>query len=218
MRNLKNKVTNKIESIGLKRSPMGFILEVLGQQDWLATLNTLYRRLQGRSSSRSSWSRNRSGNRNQCSVSGPDTEDADGSGGGCASIVDSRGKPKKDTSQQSDCGNVQRLPLTSSSVKPVCRTKRFISSVAKTTKGKLRWVNSRLNKCCRLKLFSRDFKNDGGVSSGWEIVKRTMGYQETSDAKRRGRYFQRFFSTLRLGVCRVYHSTIKRLKHLRSGL
>lgn len=30
LRNLKNKVTNKIEMIGISRTPMGFILEQLG--------------------------------------------------------------------------------------------------------------------------------------------------------------------------------------------
>jgi hypothetical protein len=32
LRNLKNKVENKLESIGLKRSPMGLMLEALGQE------------------------------------------------------------------------------------------------------------------------------------------------------------------------------------------
>ncbi|XP_066500142.1 PRA1 family protein 2 [Hoplias malabaricus] len=32
MRNLKNKVENKLESIGLKRTPMGLLLEALGQE------------------------------------------------------------------------------------------------------------------------------------------------------------------------------------------
>lgn len=32
LRNLKNKIENKIESIGLKRTPMGLILEALGQE------------------------------------------------------------------------------------------------------------------------------------------------------------------------------------------
>lgn len=30
LRNLKNKLTNKVESLGLKRTPMGIILEALG--------------------------------------------------------------------------------------------------------------------------------------------------------------------------------------------
>ncbi|KAM5221000.1 PRA1 family protein 2 [Ctenodactylus gundi] len=32
LRNLKNKIENKIESIGLKRTPMGLLLEALGQE------------------------------------------------------------------------------------------------------------------------------------------------------------------------------------------
>lgn len=32
LRNLKNKVENKLESIGLKRTPMGLMLEALGQE------------------------------------------------------------------------------------------------------------------------------------------------------------------------------------------
>ncbi|XP_029423888.1 PRA1 family protein 2 isoform X2 [Nannospalax galili] len=32
LRNLKNKIETKIESIGLKRTPMGLLLEVLGQE------------------------------------------------------------------------------------------------------------------------------------------------------------------------------------------
>ncbi|XP_072884688.1 PRA1 family protein 2 [Hemitrygon akajei] len=32
LRNLKNKIENKIESIGLKRTPMGILLEALGQE------------------------------------------------------------------------------------------------------------------------------------------------------------------------------------------
>lgn len=33
LRNMKNKLENKIEGAGLKRSPMGILLEALGQQD-----------------------------------------------------------------------------------------------------------------------------------------------------------------------------------------
>lgn len=32
LRNLKNKIENKMESIGLKRTPMGLLLEALGQE------------------------------------------------------------------------------------------------------------------------------------------------------------------------------------------
>lgn len=32
LRNLKNKLENKLESIGLKRTPMGLLLEALGQE------------------------------------------------------------------------------------------------------------------------------------------------------------------------------------------
>ena len=32
MRNLKNKVANKIEYVGLKRTPMGLFLEALGME------------------------------------------------------------------------------------------------------------------------------------------------------------------------------------------
>eukprot|EP00058_Branchiostoma_floridae_P001575 XP_002587063.1 hypothetical protein BRAFLDRAFT_243271 [Branchiostoma floridae] len=32
MRNLKNKLSNKVESIGIKRTPMGILLEALGQE------------------------------------------------------------------------------------------------------------------------------------------------------------------------------------------
>lgn len=32
LRNLKNKMENKLESIGLKRTPMGLLLEALGQE------------------------------------------------------------------------------------------------------------------------------------------------------------------------------------------
>jgi len=32
MRNVRNKVTNKLEYVGLKRTPMGIILEGLGQE------------------------------------------------------------------------------------------------------------------------------------------------------------------------------------------
>jgi hypothetical protein len=30
LRNIKNKITNKIEMIGINRTPMGFLLEMLG--------------------------------------------------------------------------------------------------------------------------------------------------------------------------------------------
>lgn len=33
LRNMKNKLENKIEGAGLKRSPMGLLLEALGQQE-----------------------------------------------------------------------------------------------------------------------------------------------------------------------------------------
>ncbi|KAI1890961.1 hypothetical protein AGOR_G00158970 [Albula goreensis] len=33
LRNMKNKLENKIEGVGLKKSPMGIILEALGQQE-----------------------------------------------------------------------------------------------------------------------------------------------------------------------------------------
>lgn len=33
LRNMKNKLENKIEGVGLKRSPMGILLEALGQQE-----------------------------------------------------------------------------------------------------------------------------------------------------------------------------------------
>lgn len=33
LRNIKNKLENKMESAGLKKSPMGIILEALGQQE-----------------------------------------------------------------------------------------------------------------------------------------------------------------------------------------
>ena len=33
MRNLKNKVANKIESIGITKSPMGLLLSTLGKED-----------------------------------------------------------------------------------------------------------------------------------------------------------------------------------------
>lgn len=33
LRNMKNKLENKIECAGLKRSPMGLLLEALGQQE-----------------------------------------------------------------------------------------------------------------------------------------------------------------------------------------
>ena len=32
MRNIKNKIANKIEFVGLKRTPMGLLLEALGQE------------------------------------------------------------------------------------------------------------------------------------------------------------------------------------------
>ena len=32
LRNLKNKVSNKMEFVGLKRTPMGLLLEALGQE------------------------------------------------------------------------------------------------------------------------------------------------------------------------------------------
>lgn len=32
MRNVRNKITNRMEHIGLKRTPMGIILEGLGQE------------------------------------------------------------------------------------------------------------------------------------------------------------------------------------------
>lgn len=33
LRNMKNKLENKMESAGLKKSPMGILLEALGQQE-----------------------------------------------------------------------------------------------------------------------------------------------------------------------------------------
>jgi hypothetical protein len=36
-RNLKNKVVNKIETIGISRTPMGFFLEVLGATNEIAS-------------------------------------------------------------------------------------------------------------------------------------------------------------------------------------
>ncbi|KAJ3580770.1 hypothetical protein NHX12_023068, partial [Muraenolepis orangiensis] len=33
LRNMKNKLENKMEEAGLKRSPMGLLLEALGQQE-----------------------------------------------------------------------------------------------------------------------------------------------------------------------------------------
>ncbi len=37
LRNLKNKITNKIENIGLNRTPMGWILEKLGASNEAAS-------------------------------------------------------------------------------------------------------------------------------------------------------------------------------------
>jgi hypothetical protein len=37
LRNLKNKITNKIENIGLNRTPMGWILEQLGASNEAAS-------------------------------------------------------------------------------------------------------------------------------------------------------------------------------------
>lgn len=46
LRNMKNKLENKIEGAGLKRSPMGILLEALGQQE--ENIHKLHSLLEGK--------------------------------------------------------------------------------------------------------------------------------------------------------------------------